>query len=164
MYSMFLLGLVGLALYGLAGLVTWSQAQQLAQGAAFQTSLATTKIHLYNAAIALTPATPLATFTAAETTFTGYTAATITAALAPFLNPAGGATVAVPGNTFVCSGTGDTIYGWYLTDMAGTVLIAAGNFLTPYAIAGPGDGLNLDLLFTLAADQNIETVLNGELQ
>lgn len=149
------------AIVAAAGLVSWSQAQQLAQAAAFQTSLANTKLHLYNAAVTIAPNTPLATFTAAETTFAGYAPASITAALAPFINPAGGATVAVPGNTFVCTGLGDTIYGWFLTDMASAVLIASGSFDAPYPVAGAGDGLNVDLLFTLAADQNILTVLNG---
>ena len=144
---------------------TYSQAEMLVIGAAVQTQLAMSTLHLFNTPVSISPTTPLATFTAVETTFPGYTAPVISAAEAPYIPPTGGVSIAVPGNTFVCSGSpGDTLIGWFLVLADATTLFAAGQFDAPYTVGGAGDGLNLDLIFTFVADQMLLSVLNGQPQ
>lgn len=84
---------------------------------------------LFQTPITITPNTPLATFTAAVATYSGYASATI-AWSTPSLSNEG--IVEVLGTMTVFKPTGSTItngiYGLYITDSGGTDLLFAGQF------------------------------------
>ncbi len=89
---------------------------------------AAAKMHLFQQELALSRDTVLATLTAAEATYTGYNASGVTWS-APTIGEDG--TIESQGvvSEFRPSGTtvGNSIYGFYLTNSAGTVLLACAN-------------------------------------
>jgi hypothetical protein len=51
-------------------------------------------------------------------------------------------------------------YGWFLTDAAGTGLLAAGQFDAPVPITTPGDGLVLQTNLTVYYDNLVEQAVS----
>lgn len=100
----------------------------------------TSLVHLYTNNFQPTPASVVGDFT--EATFTGYTAATLTAFGTPFLNAANNAQSVAPGITFTCTGTTvtQTVYGYFITDVHGTTLLLSGLFDTPVNMNAVGVG------------------------
>jgi hypothetical protein len=96
--------------------------------------LAGCKIHLYANQLIPSQGTLLTMFV--EATFTGYVAQSVGAWGAAYIGPDGNAHVTAPGLQFQATDdvTPNTIYGWYMTNTAGTELVGAANFLTPIPI------------------------------
>lgn len=149
----------------MAAQTTWSTTELLALGAAVNTFLLTANVHLYNAVVPINPNTPLATFIAALPLFGGYAPIVPPTVGSPYLPGSGGASVAASGLQWNYAMTpGDTIYGWFVTDAANTSLFAAGSFDAPFTLNALGDAINLDLIFNIGADGQIETILDGQVQ
>jgi hypothetical protein len=114
------------------------------QTAIFKTALATTVMRLYKNNIVAGPGSVFADFTEAD--FTGYTADTIVAWLAPSIDPISGRfEIMTPGfSQFLQSGTTiiNTVYGWYLED-GSSHLLAAGTFDTPIQMDTTGKQIAL---------------------
>lgn len=102
--------------------------------------LETVKVHI--ATVAPSPMNKeiaVADFT--EATFTGATAKAVTWG-APYLGPDGIPQVDTQLLVFTVTATspGENVVGWYMTDAAGTVLIAADLFDSPLNVPGVGSG------------------------
>jgi len=85
-----------------------------------------------------------ADFTIAD--YTGYGDKTIAAAdWNPIIQPDGSAGIVGPGEFFDATGTAtpNTIYGYYVTDSAGTSVLWAERFDAPVGITGPGTGFTM---------------------
>jgi len=87
-----------------------------------------------------------------ECDFSGYEDFVITAFGAPYLDPAGGSTIATPSNqfNFVTPTLPDlpvtnVVLGWYITTGAASLYVA-GTFAAPVAMAQNGDALPLQVL------------------
>jgi hypothetical protein len=95
--------------------------------AAVQTFLALSVLKLFKTDLSITANTPKADLTAAEADYEGYTAKTITAWHDPYLDPGGGASIDSGEQIFyyVDAGphTGNQIYGFWVEDAAGDVVI-----------------------------------------
>lgn len=124
----------------------------LANALQMQTALAESVLHLFQSTFVPTPSNVLADYTTAEATYTGYTAATMTAWLAPLLAPGTGFMINSPEVQF---STGDTdpdvpnlIGGCYLVDAEGalrlTVIFASP---APFELAYQGIPISLVWLF-----------------
>lgn len=113
-----------------------------------QAALAASDMHLFQAAmVTLSPLTDLADLTAAEATYTGYTAQTITAWFDPLLNGAGGASIESGLLQFSIAApytVGNLIQGWFLTETGGD-LVCAGDFAVAKGLNGAGDGIPFDV-------------------
>lgn len=73
-------------------------------------------------------------------------------------------------STFIAAGgpppAPQVVYGWYLTNAAGTVLVAAGRFSAPFIFVADGDGISLEPVinfiqvdgtdYTLHVDMEVE--------
>lgn len=120
-------------------------------------------LRLFNSAITPAETDVAATYTAHETTFVGYAAKTITRSVGPstWNTPAAQAPSGAPwsartqvGHTqygsapqvFTCSGTGDTVYGYFITGATSGKLIMAEAFATPRALVS-GDTLSMTPIF-----------------
>lgn len=102
------------------------------------------KLHLYSNDLTPSPTTVVGDFT--ECIFTGYAAASLVWS-APFYDVHGVA-VSTPGEKlFAQTGaTGDTCFGAYVTDTAGTKLLAAGRLAdAPFTFAASGDALPINV-------------------
>lgn len=99
-------------------------------------------LHLFTSPAINGPGLVLADFT--EATFTGYTSTGIGASVLPGMDVLGNG-VAKQGvsSVFECTGTAvpNTVFGWYITDSAGTTLLEYGFFDGPLTFAVPGDTL-----------------------
>ena len=97
------------------------------------------KLHLFKNNFVPAPQNDIAAFTEAD--FTGYAASSaITWSAAGYL-PDGTAVVDGDAKTFQVGATPtilNTIYGWYMTDGAGTVLIMARKFDNPVVLSAAG--------------------------
>lgn len=116
-----------------------------------RTQLAMSTLQLFQNNVIPSPGMVIGDLT--EATFTGYSAATITAFLATYLDPLGGASIQAPTQQFQTASpftVGNTIYGWYLLT-AGGVLVLAGTFAAPIAMAGNGDAIPLDVKLNFGA-------------
>jgi hypothetical protein len=100
----------------------------------------TSKVHLYQNNLAPGPQNVVGDFT--EATYDGYVALALTAWGTPFIGPDGNGQVTAPGILFVDTGfaTPNTIYGYYLTNAAGTVLLLSGKFDAPILMNNTGIG------------------------
>jgi hypothetical protein len=135
-----------------AGLPT-SQWQTLA--AAIITSLAGCKMRLYKSPITWDPTNVLATYSAAECTYTGYAPVTCTPAIATN-QPTGGQLIWFLQTVFQMSAApGQDAYGWFITDTTGMILIAAGQFDAFFQFVNPGDGFALQTSFGIGNDQQV---------
>lgn len=117
-----------------------------------QTALAASVMHLFQTgSVVLSAATVLADLEAAEADYTGYVEQTITAWFDPLLNPLGGASIESGLLQFAIASpytVDNVIQGWYVQDSA-DALVCAGDFTTPKALVGAGDGIpfNVELIF-----------------
>ncbi len=103
------------------------------------------KLHLATAGPAGGPYDVVADFT--EAAFTGYAAVAVTWG-GPYLGPDGNPEVNSQLCRFISSGTiTESITHWFLTDSAGTVLLAGDALDTPVAIDRSGAGLSLILQY-----------------
>lgn len=98
--------------------------------------LAGVKIHLYKTHLNPDPTTPLATFTAAEADYTGYAAQAVGTWGAPYIDIDGLAHVSAPSKQFQPTDgvAPNVIYGAFITDTAGAVLIFYVVFDTPVSL------------------------------
>lgn len=95
-----------------------------------QTYLASSVLKLFQNPLTLSVSTVKADLTAAVATFTGYSAATVTAWDGPFYDPNGGASLTTGTQFFAVGSTPtvtNTIYGWWIEDEAGN-LVVCGSF------------------------------------
>jgi hypothetical protein len=139
----------------------FTAAFDLVIGADLQGDLAMATVHLFNTAHTPSPQDDAAALLAIETTFSGYAPATVTAAGAPYLEGATGATVSLGSVQFVFTGpTGDNIFGYFVLDSTGK-LISQGRFAAVVPIANVGQGIQMEVLYTVLADNAIECVMNG---
>jgi hypothetical protein len=110
---------------------------------------ATATIHLCSSQVTLTPTLQLAALTAAEATFTGYAAVTLTAIPAAYSDPVnGGISNAIPLTQFNTASpytVGNDIWGGWIEDAASNLLVA---WMTSAAwgMQGAGNSLPLNLL------------------
>jgi hypothetical protein len=120
------------------------------------TQLTGAKLHLYTVSIPWAASNLLAVYTAAEATFTGYAAVTVSPVVATN-QPSGGQLVWLLQAIFQLTGTpGATAYGWFLTDSTSAILYAAGQFDTPYEFVNDGDGFALQTALGIGNDQQIQ--------
>jgi hypothetical protein len=118
--------------------------------ATIRTFVALSVIHLIKAPISLLPGTTLAALTAIEADFDGYTAIVVTAFLAPYIDPAGGASIQSGTEQFQYGPAAsppviNNVYGFYLLDAAGDLLVA-GTFDAPVAMQSIGDALPMNVI------------------
>lgn len=119
-----------------------------------QTALAMSKVRLYQSTLNPTPSTTAAELAAAEADYSDYTPGgeTITAFLAPILNPAGGASISAPTVQFdvtsAAPAVGNLIGGAWLEDAAGKVrLVMPFAAPVPMEVQGQGFPLNVTIGF-----------------
>lgn len=100
-------------------------------------------MHLYTNNVIPGPGTVLGDLT--EATFGGYTAAAGLVWSAAFVGPDGTPQVVVPSQVFIADGTGpvETVYGWFLTNAAGTTLMAAGTLPAPAPMTAEDTGVEV---------------------
>ena len=115
-----------------------------------RTHLASCKVKLYTNNVTLSRNTVKTDLT--EATFDGYTAATVTALLAVYINVTGGAICQVPKTQFDYGPAGsppvtETVYGWWIEDAAGNLIIV-GNYDTPIPMAAVGNSVIVDVALT----------------
>lgn len=109
---------------------------------------ATAGIHLLLGPIALVPSITLAALTALEATFTGYAAIVLTAIPPAYIDPInGGISQAIPLSQFNTTAPytiGNNIYGGWMEDAAGNLLMAW--TAAPWAMMAADDSLPLNLV------------------
>lgn len=121
-------------------------------------------LRLFNSNITPAESDAAATYTAHETSFAGYAAKTLTRSLSastwntpvsqsPSGSPAWSSRTQVGHSqygsspqVFTCSGTGDTIYGYFITGATSGKLICAEAFAAPRTLAN-GDTLSITPVF-----------------
>ena len=117
-----------------------------------QTALANSVLSLYQTgSVVLSPTTTKAELEAAEADYTGYATQTVTAWMAPLLNPLGGASIDSGLKQFAIASpytVSNVIQGWWLEDSTGDV-VCAGDFASTKPLVGAGDGIpfNVQLVF-----------------
>lgn len=97
------------------------------------------KLHVFKNDYTPSPSSVLADFEEAD--FTGYAAVTLDDWGEAFLQADGSGVMVHSSIQFTPSGTAidNTVYGWYITDTAGTGYIAAGLFEEPVSLASNDD-------------------------
>lgn len=104
------------------------------------------KVHLYKAPVAIGPGMVLADFTAVAADFTGYTASAAVVWAAAFYQEDGTPVLTADLKTFTVGSpvvTTNTVYGYYLTDSAGTTLLWARQFDAPVVMGIAGQSLEV---------------------
>lgn len=108
----------------MAGIVTPLSGCQK-NAAAWQTAMASSKLHLFKSSFTPSVSTTKAEFEENEADYTGYAEATITAWLAPILAPGAGFMVSSPTTQFTTGSSdptvGNVIGGCWVEDSAGAV-------------------------------------------
>jgi hypothetical protein len=102
------------------------------------------EVHLYKTALSLGPNLQLADLVEAD--FDGYAGSGAVTWNAASYSPDGKATLVGDLKSFVATGpftTGNTIYGYYVTNGAGTALLWARQFATPIAIGSAGQSVQV---------------------
>ena len=102
------------------------------------------KVHLYKSAMGLTPLTVLADFDEAD--FDGYAPSSAVAVWTTGYAPNGLATAVGEQKIFASTGpfvNANTIYGYYVTDGAGTAYLWGRQFTTPIAVSAEGQLLSV---------------------
>ncbi len=106
--------------------------------------LAGSLVHLYQNNYVPTPLDVVANYT--EATYTGYVAqAVLAASWNPVVQPDGSAGLIGPGLFFNPTATtvANVVYGYYVTDSTGLILLWAEQFPAPVGMDGPGTGFTL---------------------
>jgi hypothetical protein len=103
--------------------------------------LAGAKMHLFQNNLVPNPLNVLADFT--EATFTGYVVPAAITWNTPYTDSAGSAEVIGTVQQFEATGSAITniVYGYFVTDGAGAVLLYAESFSTPVSVAQAGDAV-----------------------
>lgn len=111
-----------------------------------RTDLALCKVNLFQNDVAISPSTVKADLTVA--TFSGYTAATVTALLPAYLDPAGGASAQIATQQFNHTGGGvaNVIYGAWVETAAGDLILVI-KFDQGIPMNAVGDSIPLDIKF-----------------
>jgi len=102
------------------------------------------KLHLFKTPVAFTPNMDVSAFTEAD--FTGYAASPTVVFTAAFFSPTGIPTISAPVVQFLGGSpltVPNVVYGWYLTDAAGTTLLFWRTFDSPVSISLPLQGLDV---------------------
>lgn len=115
-----------------------------------RTALASSVLHLFQSSLTPDPSTLLAAYTAAEATFDGYAAATITAWNAPILAPGTGYMIGSPLVQFAWEHDADdvtnVIGGCYLVDSGGRIRLTV-IFTSPIPMEMAGQGIPINLVW-----------------
>jgi hypothetical protein len=114
-----------------------------------QADLALSVLRLATNAIGtITPTTTKAALVAAEATFTGYLAKTITAFLTPYIDPAGGVSMQAPTQQFDDTGTAiqEMIRAWWLESATGEIQVVA-QFDNDIPMSDVGNSIPIDVKF-----------------
>lgn len=115
-------------------------------------ALADAEVHLYQEVTPpLSVSTVIGDFTEAD--YSGYAAATIAAWLAPYLDPAGGASIQSGTQQFdfgTLPGNINSINGFYLVNSDGDLILASA-FPAPIAMTQPGDAIPVDVVLNFGA-------------
>jgi hypothetical protein len=127
--------------------LTTNQAIQLAILAAMVATggpFATLTLRLFVNQLNFSNTTALTDLT--EATFTGYTAAAAQVFGTPYIAPDGNPHLTAPSTQFTAGAltTPETVYGYYLTNAAGTSLVAGGTLAIPVPITKQYDGLTIE--------------------
>jgi len=105
-------------------------------------------LHLFNNNYTPTTSDTLATYT--ESSAAGYAPKTLTGAAWTFTNVSGTSTATYARQTFSYT-TSENVYGYYITNNAGTVLIWTERFAgAPFQIPNAGGTVSLDPAITLS--------------
>lgn len=102
------------------------------------------KLHLFKTPVAFTPDMDVSAFTQAD--FDGYAVSSTVLFTAPFISPTGIPTLTGDLKQFVAADpllVPNVIYGWYLTDAAGTTLLFWRTFDVPVSISVALQGLDV---------------------
>jgi hypothetical protein len=123
--------------------------------ATIKTFMALAVIKLFKSALTLTPSTTKAQLDAVEANFDGYAPQTVTAWLAPYLDPAGGASIQSGTKQFdygpaASPPVTNNVFGFWIEDAAGD-LIVAGTFTAPVSMAQVGDSIPLSAVLNYGA-------------
>ena len=129
--------------------IFYTNAACMVNAAEKQAALALSKVRLFKSTFVPTVSTIKADLTGAEAAYTGYTAGgeTITAWLAPLLDPAGGASITAPTVQFDVTGpvtATDIVGGFWIEDAAGDVRLV-GTFAAPIPMEVVGQGFPLNV-------------------
>lgn len=115
------------------------------------------KVHLYTGATTITMDSLLASFSASEATFDGYTAQSLPALVGPVNT--GTQQLAMHGevdfNGASPQAAPQNVVGYYVTDSGATILYAAEAFPSAVPITNPGDFLSLDVILPVDASPEI---------
>lgn len=128
----------------------------LANATEMQAALAESVLHLFQSTFTPTPSNILSDYTAAEATYTGYEAQTMTAWLAPLLAPGTGFMINSPEVQFSTGDTDpetpNTVGGCYLVDSAGALRITV-IFTSPIPFQLAYQGLPINLVYLFPTGQ-----------
>lgn len=109
------------------------------------------KVRLFSNNFTVADATVIGDFT--QATFTGYAAQALGSGTVAGSNTSGRATASWPQQTYTCTGgSSQIIYGYYVTDTAGTTLYFGENFATPVTLSNGGAPLLLTPRLTLRSE------------
>lgn len=112
------------------------------------TALLLCKVKLYKEGLVISPGTTKAQLTAVIADYSGYVDKTVTALLAPYIDPAGGASTNIATQQFQHTGgvVANMIAGAWVEDAAGNVRLAM-EFDAPVPMAVASDAIPLDIIF-----------------
>jgi hypothetical protein len=132
---------------------TETGAMQLADS--IQTLMAESKIRLFSTAVAISKTTTKAELVAAEATYDGYAAVTVTAFLNPYLDPAGGATTQSGTKIFYYGPAAsppvtNNVLGFWVETAAGVPILIVG-FDSPVPMIEVGDAVPVNVLLNYGA-------------
>lgn len=130
--------------------LAYPHAGALKVAATVQTLMAMSKIRLFKSNLTITPSIDEAALVAAECDYDGYVALTVTAFLAPYLDPAGGASIQSGTQQFQYGPVGtppviNQVYGFWV-ETAAAVPILAGSFDNPVSMAQIGDAIPISVV------------------
>jgi len=139
-------------------LLTWTYTMLGYLLAALDSAVATplfqgAQVHLYTNIITPSPSSVPGDFV--EATYNGYTA-TAVGALSGDVRIGSNAISRLANYFFGVTspgGTSDTVYGYWVSNAANTVVLCAERFTSPAGMANPGDFIDLTLSLPLAAQQ-----------
>ncbi len=103
-------------------------------------------LRLYENSVSLADGTVIGDFT--EATFPGYSAITLANASVTVADNAGTETASYPQQTFTATGSGNSVYGYYVTDGSTQVVFAEVFSDGPYAISNSGDNVKVTVNYT----------------
>ena len=106
------------------------------------------KLKLFKNNATITSSTVLSDLT--ESTYTGYSAKTLTSGSFTVSSSSGTAQAVYANQTFACTSGSESVYGAFITDSAGTTLWGVQKFATALTIS-PGNDIILPVKLTMAS-------------